>query len=210
MFSLLAKLADKVPAKSEQLKARRKSNADCQAKRRAPPKEKSDLNGKTSTTKSMPSLQGSSTQELSASGSSSAQSHPSSCSQGSSAQSKPSSQGSLDALLCFWKRDFDKELYNYKLFCYEVNKILEKEQVSLPSEIQQKCKKLPAKMKKMYDMMVSKINDAENEIGQLLVNKNDPQLEIIDLKCKKVKGFLTSVMIQLKDYLAKNGLSVPK
>ena len=34
MFSLLAKLADKVPAKSEQLKARKKSNAECQARRR--------------------------------------------------------------------------------------------------------------------------------------------------------------------------------
>ena len=138
------------------------------------------------------------------------QSNPSLGSQGSVAQSKTSSQGSLDALLRFWKREFDHELYKYKLFCYEVNKILEKEQVSLPSEIQQKCTKLPAKMKKMYDMMVSKINDAENEIEELLVNKNDPQLEIVDLKCKKVKGFLTSVMNQLKDYLAKNGLSTPK
>ena len=129
-----------------------------------------------------------------------------SSSQGS--QSKPSSQGSLDALLRFWKSDFDKELYNYKLFCYEVNKILEKELVSLPNEIQQKCKTLPAKMKKMYGIMVSKIQDAENEIEEL--DKNNPHLEIVDLKCKKVKGFLTSVMNQLKDYLAKNGLSVPK
>ena len=125
-----------------------------------------------------------SSQEPSAHSKDSSQELSASCSQGSSAQSKPSSQGSLDALLRFWKRDFDKELYNYKLFCYEVNKMLEKDQVSLPNEIQQKCKQLPAKMKKMYDIMVSKINDAEDEIGELLLNKNDPHLEIIDLKCK--------------------------
>ena len=56
--------------------------------------------------------------------------------------------------------------------------------------------------------MVSKIQDTENEIEEL--DKNNAHLEIVDLKCKKVKGVLTSAMNQLKDYLAKNGLSVPK
>ena len=139
------------------------------------------------------------------------QSNPSLGSQGSVAQSKTSSQGSLDALLRFWKREFDHELYEYKLFCYEVNKMLEKVQVSLPNEIQQKFKILPVKMKKMYEMMVSKIQDAEKEIEEEL-DKNGLYLEMVDLKCKKVKGFLTSVMNQLKDYLAKYGLamSTPK
>ena len=63
-------------------------------------------------------------------------------------------------------------------------------------------------MKKMYGIMVSKIQDTENEIEEL--DKNNPHLEMVDLKCKKVKGFLTSAMNQLKDYISKNGLSVPK
>ena len=89
--------------------------------------------------------------------------------------------------------------------------MLEKDQVSLPNEIQQKFKILPAKMKKMYGMMISKIQDAEKEIEEIdWFNKNESHLEIVDLKCKKVKGFLTSVIKHLKDYLEKYGLSTPK
>ena len=88
--------------------------------------------------------------------------------------------------------------------------MLEKDLIRLPNEIQEKCQILPAKMKKMYNMMVSKIHNAENEIEDLdWFNKNVSHLELIDLKCKKVKQFLTSVMKQLKEYLAKYGLSVP-
>ena len=159
-----------------------------------------------------PSSQGSLGQSMPSSslqGSSTTQSKP--FSQRSLAQSTASSHESLDALLRFWKRDFDHELYNYKLFCYEVNKMLEKDQVSLPNEIQQKFKILPAKMKKMYGMMISKIQDAEKEIEEIdWFNKNESHLEIVDLKCKSVKSFLTSVMTHLKDYLEKYGLSTPK
>ena len=178
--------------------------------------EKSKTSSQGSSEQSMPSSTNSKpSSQRSSAQSSFEKSKPSSSSssEGSTTQSKPErkDESQFYALLRLWKRDFDRELYKYKLFCYEVNKMLEneKDQGSLPNEIQEKCQLLPAKMKKMYNIMVSKIHDAENEIEDML-NKNDSLLEMVDLKCKKVKGFLTSVMNHLKDYLAKYGLSTPK
>lgn len=103
----------------------------------------------------------------------------------------------------FWKSQVDESLSKYKKFAYEINEHLKK--ISVES-LNEKCKKLPSKMQKMYHLLKNEIGQGEAQIDE--IHLKDLDLKMIGAKYNSINKKILNVMKQLRDFLNIHGFKL--